>query len=446
MAARFPFTDARLEALQPAEKRYFAQDDKTPGLFLRVATTGHKAFYLKVWFEGKYRWDRLGVFQQNASSTPIMSLRQARDQYAARRAALGMNGEVAQRASTKRLTLNEAWRAILDTNPNNNVKATMYSRRKYFDLHLKRPLGRMFLHEIRPRDIENLRSSLQKELAGRTVNEAFIILQSVYTWAIKQEYLPDNYVSPLTNVKRAKIARPRTRRLHAEEFAAFWRALDKFAYLKHPHLVPGYHPTVVDAIKMMLFTGARSTNVRTMRWSEISLDRRVWTIPATKTKSGREYTIPLTSQAVEIIQKRYQTDAGKGDYVFPGKGDAPHLGELRNSWRSILDLAGLDGLTMHDLRRTQGSVQADLGINLALIGEALCHSDISSTAVYTHAGTVEQLRGNMERANAAMTAAAAPVDAGLALTVDEWETIASALGDTPLAAKVRALADVQRVA
>jgi len=449
MAAMISFTDPRLEAIQPTEKRFFIQDERTPGLFIRVAPSGHKSFWLKIWYDGRWRQERLGVFQPHQNSRPLMTVKQARDQYAVKRAALGINGEVAQKAVQKHMTLNEAWATIYAANPNNNVQQTMYNRDSYYRRHLRKAVGSKFLHEVRPKDIENLRSALQKHMSGRTVNEAFIVLQSIYTWAVKQEILPDNYPSPLTNVKRARIPRPRTRRLHAAEFEAFWTALDQFAYLKHPHLVPGYHPTVADAIKMMLFTGARSANVRTMRWAEISLDRRVWTVPPTKTKSGREYTIPLTSQAVEIIKRRYATAAGEGEYVFPGKGGAPHLGALRNSWHSILDLAGLEGLTMHDLRRTQGSVQADLGVNQALIGEALCHADIASTAVYTHSGSMDQVRNNMERANRAMTATVAGAsadDENLALTVDEWEEIIAALGPSPLAAKVRELSDLQRVA
>ncbi len=202
---------------------------------------------------------------------------------------------------------------------------------------------------------------------------------------------------------------------------------------------------MADALKVMLFTGARSANVKEMRWQDINLDRGVWVVPAGMTKTRREYNIALTSQVIEILRRRHAGPAGLGEYVFPGKAGKPYLGALRKSWRAILDAAGLDGLTIHDLRRTQASVQADLGVNLAHIGAALCHTDIASTMVYTHASGIEQLRGNAERANRAMTGTTAGAEQ-TGLTFEEWQEIAATLGAGPLADKVRALADIRRVA
>jgi integrase len=437
-APKFPFTDTRLDVLQPGPARYTVQDEKNPGLFLRVTPTGAKAFYLVVWHAGKTRWAKLGSF-------PGMTVRQAVTEYRARRGTIGANGELAQAAAIRRTTLDAAWDEYLRLNPDGQCATTLRNRRLFYGKHLRQPLGGQFLHEIRPREIEQVKGHLRDAgYAGRTINEALIIIRVVYSWAVRMELLPEGYRCPANAVKRAKCAEPRERRLHSDEYRAFLDAVRNYGVLKHPDLSPGYRRTVAEALQVMLFTGARSANVKAMAWSEINMDLRLWAIPASKTKTGKAYHLPLTSQVVEILRARHAGPAGLGDYVFPGESPAPHLGEIKNSFRAICDMAGLDGLTVHDLRRTQGSVQADLGVNQALIGKALCHADIRSTAVYTQSSGVEQLRANFERANTAMAGAAAPES--LALTMGDWEEIIDALGDSPLAVKVRTITDIGRVA
>lgn len=69
-------------------------------------------------------------------------------------------------------------------------------------------------------------------------------------------------------------------------------------------------------------------------------------------------------------------------YVFPGRNERGHLTNISKAWTRIRIHAGLADVRIHDLRRTLGSWLAASGASLPLIGKALNHSQVSTTAIY----------------------------------------------------------------
>src|SRR5262249_31447072 len=102
-------------------------------------------------------------------------------------------------------------------------------------------------------------------------------------------------------------------------------------------------------------------------------------------------------------------------YVFPRQASVRkpdrnngHVVELKHAWKRILKRAGLDGLWIHDLRRTLGSWQAATGASLAIIGKTLAHKNVSTTAIYARLN-LDPVRGAMETATNAILVAAGVV-------------------------------------
>jgi integrase len=80
------------------------------------------------------------------------------------------------------------------------------------------------------------------------------------------------------------------------------------------------------ALEFVILTAARSGEVLGLRWSEIDLERKVWTVPAGRIKAGRQHRVPLSARAVAIIEAMQMVRVS--DYVFPGyKCDRP-LGDM----------------------------------------------------------------------------------------------------------------------
>ena len=71
------------------------------------------------------------------------------------------------------------------------------------------------------------------------------------------------------------------------------------------------------ALEFCILTAARSGEVLGMRWSEVDLEKKVWTVPAHRMKAGREHRVPLSERAVAILKPLAEIKTG--DFVFPGQ-------------------------------------------------------------------------------------------------------------------------------
>ena len=71
------------------------------------------------------------------------------------------------------------------------------------------------------------------------------------------------------------------------------------------------------ALELCNLTAARSGEILGMRWPEVDLDKKIWTVPANRMKAGREHRVPLSGRAVSILRQLAKLKAG--DFVFPGQ-------------------------------------------------------------------------------------------------------------------------------
>jgi integrase len=153
-----------------------------------------------------------------------------------------------------------------------------------------------------------------------------------------------------------------------------------------------------DFVLLALLSGARRSNVLGTRWEDVDLTRELWRIP--KTKGGKSQTVPLVPEAVAILQRRWSVRQSNV-WVFPGRGACGHYQEPKRAWKSLLQRTSIEGLHIHDLRRSMGSWQARTGASLVAIKETLGHSSISTSAIYARLGS-DPARAAMEKAADAM--------------------------------------------
>ena len=101
------------------------------------------------------------------------------------------------------------------------------------------------------------------------------------------------------------------------------------------------------ALEFAILTAARSGEVRGARWSEINLDRAVWTIPAARMKAGREHRVPLTEAALAILtaQAAVRDDSG---LIFHGHRHGTPMSDMTLS--AVLIRMGHGGVTVHGFR------------------------------------------------------------------------------------------------
>lgn len=138
-------------------------------------------------------------------------------------------------------------------------------------------------------------------------------------------------------------------------------------------------PFAIAAIKLLIFTGARLSEILTQQWSFVDPERRKLLLPDSKT--GQK-AITLNEEAIAVLKEvpRFPNNP----FVIVGFRQSGHLINLQKPWRLVRKKAGLNDVRLHDLRHTFASVAVASGGSLPVIGRALGHSQPMTTARYAH--------------------------------------------------------------
>jgi len=383
--ARLAFTKKGLQSLPVPERgRVYHYDKKSPGLCACVTSTGATTFYFYRRAKGRPVRVRIGRF-------PDVTVETARKQAAALNAAVarGEDPQASRQAARQCPTVGDLFAFWLETHARVH-KRTWREDQAFYDQFL-RPWRNRKLEDVHKTDVQALHARVGRENGRYRANRLLELVRAMFNKAPDMGYEGPN---PATGIKKFR-EQSRDRYLQADELPRFFEAVRS-----EPN------ETLRDFFYLCVFTGARRANVLAMRWEAISLELGVWRIP--ETKSGQAVLVPLSEPALAVLRRRAE---GRGDcpWVLPAitrKSRTGHLGEPKFAWRRICERAGLDGIRIHDLRRTLGSWQVATGASLPIIARSLGHLEGSkATAVYTRL-SLGPVRESVEKATIAMLTAA----------------------------------------
>ena len=183
----------------------------------------------------------------------------------------------------------------------------------------------------------------------------------MFNWALECDIVE---TSPCAGVRRPSAERARERVLDDDELRRVW----------HGAVALGFPWGSIT--QLLILTGQRRDEVAMMRWSEVDLGKRLWTLPSERVKNGKVHTVPLSDAAKAMLASIPRA----GDYVFasPSGGHPSH-----SHGKILLDKAVGDVAPwrFHDLRRTVASGLARLGVNLPVIEKILNHTSGSFAGV-----------------------------------------------------------------
>jgi integrase len=375
-----------VDALKPAAARFVSWDTEIPGFGVRVYPTGQKVYVLKYRVGGgraaRIRWANIG---KHGIVTPD----QARDIARRWAAQVAEGGDPAQVREEQRKapTLSQALDKYLAEHVTIRNKPSTQAQVSDLVERIIRPaLGKLKVAEVSRTDVSRLHSGLSdRQVTG---NRALAILSKVFSLAEVWGYRPDNS-NPCKRVEKFKET-PRERFLSDEEFYELGEALARAE--REPLTVAGpdgelvvvrANPQAVRAIRLMIFTGMRTGEVRAMRWEHTDLEKGVVRLPDSKT--GKK-VVQLPPAAIRVILTADRPESGTGYVIRGGRKNDPEtpLVNVKGTWGAVRKVANLEDVRPHDLRHSFASVAAAGGASLPIIGALLGHSEAKTTQRYAH--------------------------------------------------------------
>jgi integrase len=154
--------------------------------------------------------------------------------------------------------------------------------------------------------------------------------------------------------------------------------------------------------------GTRNSELLAMRWAHIDANARTWRIPVTR--AGNTHLLPLPGPAMAILEAL--PSRAKSEWVFPGDGVSGHIAKPAKAWQRTRIRAGIADVRIHDLRHTLASWLVAQGFSLPLIGRALNHTQMATTARYAHLA-LDPVRAALEQTAALMTAREKPASGAM---------------------------------
>ncbi len=340
-------------------------DDAVRGFGVRIYPTGRKAFVISYRVNGRKRLLTLGPYGP-------LTLDKARDSAKRNIANVIDGGDPAQtrHAARRAPTVRELCdRYLADYAEGRKKASSLRNDRSMIARFIVPALGGRKVADVTRADVLRLHNSLRK--TPYQANRVLALLSKVMNVAEGWGLRPDRS-NPCIHVERFK-ERSRERYLAGIELA---RLADALAEAERE--ADGIPPTVA-AVRLLLFTGARLSEILTLRWEHVDFERACLRLPDSKTGSK---TIHLNAPALAVLAgiERHEGNA----HVIVGQKRGAHLVNLQKPWRAIRERAGMADLRVHDLRHSYASVGAGAGLGLPMIGALLGHRDAATTARYAH--------------------------------------------------------------
>jgi len=351
-----------------------------------------------------------GVAKKRVSlgSTEALSPEQARDAAKTMLATVRLGADPnAQRAEERAAKSLKELRALYaeDVDPVRKPR-TVELYRGYWDGHILPVLGNMAARKISKQDVTKLHRAIGSKHKA-TANRVVTLLAHFFGWASEAGYTPKDH-HPCEGIERFAEA-GRERFLSHEELGRLGSALrlaesrgipwereqtaplSKHAPKTVEHRLTRIDQDAADAIRLLLFTGARLREILHLQWAHFDRQRMLLLLPDSKT--GRKPII-LGKHAAETLDSLWQRathpdgapplKAPPSRFVFPGRDLKTPKADLKRPWAMVTRAARLDGLRLHDLRHSFASVGAAADLGLPVIGRLLGHSTPQTTARYAH--------------------------------------------------------------
>lgn len=230
-------------------------------------------------------------------------------------------------------------------------------------------MGALKVSSVTKADISKFHANLKSTPAQ--ANRILRMLSKMFNLAESWGLRPP-YSNPVKGVQRYK-EESRERFLTDKEIQTLIQTLDRLEKDQSESIY------VLNLIRLLMLTGARLSEIRTAKWEWVDFKNGLLNLPDSKT--GKK-TIYLSPAALQVLENTPQQKDNPHIILGHIKGHALH--NAQKPWRRIRQLAGLEGLRIHDLRHTFASLCIAQGFSLQMVAKLLGHADTRMSERYAH--------------------------------------------------------------
>jgi len=353
-------TDTRIRSLRPRKSRYELSDDGCVGLYVRVTASGTKSF--------TYKYRRFGkLVRKTLGQYPYLSLHEARSEATDLTTKVKLGQDIASTSETP-LTVNGLVGRYVEHLKQQEKRTWREDQRILNKDFLPRFGNRPASAVSKPDLIAMLNEIAVGRNAGYMANRTQSCVHSFFRWAACEDLIS---ADPSTGIRKRAKEHSRDRSLSVSEIRALWLGLDG-SPLSHEMQI---------ALKLILLTGKRTTEIIQGQWSDIQDDW--WVTPSQKSKTGIMNRTPLLSLSRTLIVD-LRILSGQSGWLFPSprKEEPIRVDSVCRAVHRLRQSLEISHWTSKDLRRTAATHMGRLGVQSHIIGKILNHSDGAITAIY----------------------------------------------------------------
>lgn len=373
---------------------YFGTD-KDLGLMLRVSHTGRKTWFVRYYIPRKGKSVRA---KYNIGRFPGIELKKAR----------GIKGDILSKVEqgqdpaeekkvTERKTAIKTVEALCAQffeirsveKYRGRVRRNVNDEQSMARCYIIPSIGSYAPDTVTQDDILELLYKAQETCSGVRANRILALLRVLFKYALKSKYVdvnPTEGVTPPSTESAREIDPPMS-----GEIKELWQRIEGKIQdePKRPVLIS---KQIQIALKLLLVTGQRSSEVSQAPIDEFDLEDRVWIISGSRTKNGKSHKVPLSDMAYDLVTeaiKLAKKEAPDSPFLFPGwTGRNGHKrGELSigktacyRALKRVTEGTKLDRFSVHDFRKICASQMVECGVALEVVSEILNHTINTVTA------------------------------------------------------------------
>ena len=364
-------TSSTVRSLRPSEGAQVIRDTMLKGFQIRILPSGNAVY----WAEARFGGGKGRNMKYKVGQVDEVGLAEARERA---RVALDKIRRGIDPQQEKKMKAHEGKTLRQLIEDFYSVKTLKPSTKTLYGYHTKEFKDWMDKRAVDITDYEISDWYVRGKHKPDQTDGAFRFLRTLMKFAVGRRIIKENPCQMVTNTGMRYKKKHRTGHIENNNLGKFFKSFVEYKYVKDSEIVAR------DALLLIVTTGLRSAEARTLRWENVDFKRGKFVIP--DTKNGLDHTVPMTPLTWSLLKYRERQGEGS-EYVFrikkSSKTKSGHVTNIQKTLANICKQAGIQVVCVHDLRRTFATVLNSIDVGFLDLKKLMNHKTKDISAHYT---------------------------------------------------------------